>query len=41
MKNQSNSLKTWTKPQLKTLSISRDTEQNGPKDPPDFDQQES
>jgi hypothetical protein len=38
MKNQTNTLKPWTKPELKTLCISRDTKQNGPKDPPDFNQ---
>ncbi|MDR9364956.1 hypothetical protein [Rhodohalobacter sulfatireducens] len=41
MKNQTNTLKTWTTPKLKTLSISRDTKQTGPKDPPDFDNQAS
>jgi hypothetical protein len=31
----------WQSPQIKTLSISHDTQQTGPKDPPDFEQQVS
>jgi len=38
MSIQTNTLKPWTKPELKTLCISRDTKQTGPKDPPDFNQ---
>jgi len=41
MKNPTNTLKNWTKPELKTLSISRDTKQDGPKDPPDFEKKAS
>lgn len=40
MKTKSKTLKTWTKPELKTLSISRDTKQNGePLNPPGAGQQ--
>ncbi|MDZ7717553.1 MAG: hypothetical protein U5K72_01885 [Balneolaceae bacterium] len=40
MKNQSNSRKIWKKPELKTLSISRDTAQGpDPQNPPEAGQQ--
>lgn len=40
MNNQTNALKTWTTPELKNLSISRETKQNGePLNPPNAGQQ--
>lgn len=41
MKDEKKPLKPWIKPELKTLSISKDTKQDGPKDPPDYEPQAS
>ncbi|MDZ7720246.1 MAG: hypothetical protein U5K72_15630 [Balneolaceae bacterium] len=39
-KNQTNPTP-WQRPEIKILTISSGTQQNGPKDPPDFESQQS